>query len=103
MLMTAHYSSETAVEAIKKGGTDYLTKPISIALVREKIGKLIEAVKQRQKAQRLQDAAMMTMNEMIDVHDLPPYMHAKSGHTGPAPASEATAAVGTRPNMLFRI
>src|SRR5271154_5461872 len=37
MLMTAHYSSETAVEAIKKGATDYLNKPISIAAVREKI------------------------------------------------------------------
>ena len=58
MLMTAHYSSETAVEAIKKGATDYLNKPISIALVREKIGKLIEAVKQRQKAQRLQDEVL---------------------------------------------
>jgi DNA-binding NtrC family response regulator len=55
MLMTAHYSSETAVEAIKRGATDYLNKPISIGAIREKIGKLIEAAKQRQKALRLQD------------------------------------------------
>jgi DNA-binding NtrC family response regulator len=58
MLMTAHYSSETAVEAIKKGATDYLNKPISIAAIREKIGKLIEAVKQRQKAMRLQNEVL---------------------------------------------
>src|SRR5450432_123418 len=58
VLMTAHYSSETAVEAIKKGASDYLNKPIPIGLVREKIGKLIEAVKQRQKAQRLQDEVL---------------------------------------------
>ncbi|MEP7355301.1 MAG: sigma-54 dependent transcriptional regulator [Acidobacteriota bacterium] len=54
MLMTAHYSSETAVEAIKKGATDYLNKPISIAAIREKIAQLIEAGKQRQRALQLQ-------------------------------------------------
>lgn len=58
MLMTAHYSTETAVEAIKKGATDYLNKPISIALVREKISKLIEAARQRQKAQQLQEEVL---------------------------------------------
>ena len=31
ILMTAHYSTESAVEAIKKGASDYLNKPISIA------------------------------------------------------------------------
>src|SRR4051812_14756621 len=30
ILMTAHYSSESAVEAIKKGASDYLNKPVSI-------------------------------------------------------------------------
>ena len=38
ILMTAHYSSETAVEAIKKGASDYLNKPVSIAALRERIG-----------------------------------------------------------------
>ena len=55
VLMTAHYSSETAVEAIKKGASDYLNKPISIATIREKIGKLADAAQQRDKALRLQD------------------------------------------------
>ena len=31
ILMTAHYTSETAVEAIRKGASDYLNKPVSIA------------------------------------------------------------------------
>src|ERR1700756_5521122 len=30
ILMTAHYSTESAVEAIRKGAADYLNKPISI-------------------------------------------------------------------------
>ena len=58
VLMTAHYSTETAVEAIKKGASDYLNKPISIATIREKIGKLADAAHQRQKALRLQDEVL---------------------------------------------
>ncbi len=36
IIMTAHYSTESAVEAIKKGASDYLNKPISIAALRER-------------------------------------------------------------------
>jgi len=50
ILMTAHYTSETAVEAIRKGASDYLNKPVSIASLRERIGKLIEDAKRRQRA-----------------------------------------------------
>jgi two-component system, NtrC family, response regulator HydG len=31
ILMTAHYTSESAIEAIRKGAADYLNKPLSIA------------------------------------------------------------------------
>jgi DNA-binding NtrC family response regulator len=59
VLMTAHYSTETAVEAIKKGASDYLNKPIPIATIREKIGKLIEAANRRKKALSLQDQLLV--------------------------------------------
>src|SRR5580704_11585932 len=42
ILMTAHYSTESAVEAIRKGASDYLNKPISIATLRQRIGKLVD-------------------------------------------------------------
>ena len=42
ILMTAHYTSESAVEAIGKGASDYLNKPVSIAALRERIAKLVE-------------------------------------------------------------
>jgi DNA-binding NtrC family response regulator len=58
VLMTAHYSTETAVEAIKKGASDYLNKPVSIALIREKIGKLIEVAQRRRHVLRLQDEVL---------------------------------------------
>lgn len=37
MLMTAHYSTDSAVEAIRQGAWDYLTKPISVDQFRSKI------------------------------------------------------------------
>src|SRR5215472_17147693 len=43
ILMTAHYTSETAVEAIRKGAADYLNKPVSLTLLRDRVGRLIEA------------------------------------------------------------
>jgi DNA-binding NtrC family response regulator len=53
--MTAHYSTESAVEAIKKGASDYLNKPISITALRERIGKLVEAARKRHRALQLED------------------------------------------------
>jgi DNA-binding NtrC family response regulator len=53
--MTAHYSTESAVEAIKKGASDYLNKPVSIAALREKIGSLLETARKRHRASQLED------------------------------------------------
>ena len=49
VLMTAHYSSESAVEAIRKGASDYLNKPVPLALLRERIAKLIDEARKRQR------------------------------------------------------
>jgi DNA-binding NtrC family response regulator len=54
ILMTAHYSTESAVEAIKKGACDYLNKPVSIQTLRERIGRLIEDARRRLNAVRLE-------------------------------------------------
>jgi DNA-binding NtrC family response regulator len=50
LLMTAHYTTETAVEAIRKGAADYLQKPVKIALLRNRIADLLSSAQQRQKA-----------------------------------------------------
>jgi two-component system, NtrC family, response regulator HydG len=60
VLMTAHYSAESAVEAIKKDASDYLNKPVSIAALRERIGKLIEDARRRQRALNLADELRAT-------------------------------------------
>jgi DNA-binding NtrC family response regulator len=55
LLMTAHYSTESAVEAIRKGASDYLNKPISIPALRERFRSMIEEVRRRQRTQELEE------------------------------------------------
>ena len=55
LLMTAHYSTESAVEAIRKGASDYLNKPISLPALRERFHTMIDAVRRRKRALLLQD------------------------------------------------
>jgi DNA-binding NtrC family response regulator len=54
ILMTAHYSTESAVEAIKKGASDYLNKPISLAALRERVAKLVEEARKQQRSRQLE-------------------------------------------------
>ncbi len=60
ILMTAHYTSETAVESIQKGASDYLNKPISIPLLRGRVEKLLADVRQRQRAIELDSQLLET-------------------------------------------
>ncbi|HVT99835.1 MAG TPA: sigma-54 dependent transcriptional regulator [Acidobacteriaceae bacterium] len=48
VLMTAHYTTETAVQAIRSGAADYLEKPIRLPILRERVGRLIADARQRQ-------------------------------------------------------
>src|SRR5579859_1276832 len=52
ILITAHYSAESAVEAIQKGATDYLTKPIDIDRLRARVAALLEEADTRRKTLR---------------------------------------------------
>ena len=60
ILMTAHYTTETAVEAIRKGAADYLNKPISLATLRERVGRLVEAALQRLQIRGVEDQIVET-------------------------------------------
>lgn len=54
VLLTGQYSKQSAVEAIHKGATDYLAKPIDIPLFQERIGNLIRAAHSRARAASLE-------------------------------------------------
>jgi len=55
ILMTAHSSTETAVQSIKKGASDYLNKPVKIGPLRERIGELVHEAKNRERSLHLDD------------------------------------------------
>lgn len=55
ILISAYYSTESAVEAIQKGAADYLEKPISLDLLRGRLDKMIEEAQQRRRALQLDD------------------------------------------------
>ena len=54
ILMTAHYSTESAVEAIKRGASDYLNKPVPIGVLRARVERLLEDSTQRARAVELE-------------------------------------------------
>jgi DNA-binding NtrC family response regulator len=60
VLMTAHYTSDTAVEAIRNGAADYLNKPISLSVLRERVGRLIDTALQRQQITDVDDELLRT-------------------------------------------
>jgi len=60
VLLTAHYSTESAVEAIRKGASDYLNKPIEINVLREKVKTLAVEVQRRRYAGQLDQELLRT-------------------------------------------
>jgi DNA-binding NtrC family response regulator len=54
ILMTAHYSTESAVEAIRRGASDYWNKPVSISSLRERVAQLVDQSRDRRRAMALE-------------------------------------------------
>jgi DNA-binding NtrC family response regulator len=76
VLLTSEHGTEFAVEAIQKGASDYLTKPVDIDLLRERIGRLAAQARNRRRGTELEDALLLTSGlsgmvgrspEMLDV------------------------------------
>ncbi len=55
VLMTAFYTTESAVEAILKGACDYLNKPFTREQLRTRLGPLIEEARRRRQTQQLDE------------------------------------------------
>jgi DNA-binding NtrC family response regulator len=53
VLLTGHYSTESAVEAIQKGACDYLNKPLSVESLRRRISGLLSEAESRRKTHEL--------------------------------------------------
>ena len=53
VLLTAEYSTDSAVNAIQMGAADYLNKPISVEVLRRRVGKFVTTARERQRAAQL--------------------------------------------------
>jgi len=60
ILITGQYSTDSAVEAIHKGASDYITKPVSIDDLRKRIGVLIEEASRHKRALELDGEFLKT-------------------------------------------
>src|SRR4051795_2517861 len=54
ILMTAHYSTESAVDAIRRGACDYMNKPVSLTALRDRISGLLAEAQKRASAAKLE-------------------------------------------------
>ncbi|MFB3924112.1 MAG: sigma-54-dependent transcriptional regulator [Terriglobia bacterium] len=60
LLLTGDYSTDSAVQAVQKGACDYLTKPISVEKLRERVGRLIDECRPRQRLAQLELELLQT-------------------------------------------
>ena len=63
ILMTGYYSAESAVEAIRKGAADYLTKPLDVGKLRDRVFTLVSEHRSRRLATQLDQ-------QMVDTFQL---------------------------------
>ena len=69
MIITAYGSIETAVEAMKKGAFDFITKPFSQDYLRLKVNQALEMVQLGQENQKLQETAAYFREEERKEHN----------------------------------
>jgi DNA-binding NtrC family response regulator len=60
ILITSHYSTDSAVQAIQKGASDYWTKPLDVEKLRNRIQTLLEDAATRKHALRLDREVLNT-------------------------------------------
>ena len=73
LLLTAHYSTDAAVEAIRKGASDYLNKPVDTRRLRARVDQIIEETRRRLSTRRL-DAELLQAHKFRGIIGRSPRM-----------------------------
>lgn len=60
LLLTGHYSTDSAVEAIQKGASDYLTKPVSIEKLQDKVAVLLTELDAHERRRQIEHELLGT-------------------------------------------
>jgi DNA-binding NtrC family response regulator len=85
ILITGHYSTESAVEAIQKGASDYIPKPFSAEKLQQKIRQLADDFDRRQRCSKLENDLLETFEfeGMVGRSALTQELFAKIRRVGP--------------------
>jgi DNA-binding NtrC family response regulator len=106
VIMTGFGTIETAVEAIKRGAEDYLTKPFDQQSVRKKIGRLIEVFKLRARVAQLESSSNRDGPSFESLVHISPVMQRVLDRARGAAASDVSVLLvgetGTGKEMLAR-
>jgi DNA-binding response OmpR family regulator len=73
ILITAHYSTDSAVEAIQKGACDYLTKPLNVEKLRSRVASLLREADTRQMTLRLDQELLDAVSSKEWSHRCPTF------------------------------
>src|SRR6185503_18305361 len=55
LMITGHASVESAVDAMKRGADDYLTKPVDLFELRKRVATIVEKVRLRRRNEELEE------------------------------------------------
>jgi DNA-binding NtrC family response regulator len=106
VIMTGYATVETAVEAIKRGAEDYLTKPFDRQAVKKKIGRLMEVHRLRQRVAQLEANLKEIHDPFENLVFVSPQMQRVVERARAAAASDAAVLIlgetGTGKEMLAR-
>jgi DNA-binding NtrC family response regulator len=106
VIMTGFGTIETAVEAIKRGAEDYLTKPFDQEAIRKKIGRLMEVFELRDRVAQLQSSRGMNSHSFEALIHISPSMNRAVEQARIAAGTDASILLigetGTGKEMLAR-
>jgi two-component system response regulator HydG len=106
VIMTGFATIETAVEAIKRGAEDYLTKPFDQEAIRKKIGRLMEVFELRGRVAQLESNLNKYAHSFESLVHISPLMHRVVEQARTAADTDASILLvgetGTGKEMLAR-
>jgi DNA-binding NtrC family response regulator len=105
VIMTGYGTIETAVDAIKRGAEDYVTKPFDYEAIRKKIARLMEVIELRERVEQL-EKHLERHPSFENIISLSPAMERVLDRARMAAATDASVLVlgetGTGKEMLAR-
>ena len=106
LIMTGFGTIETAVEAIKRGAEDYLTKPFDREAVRKKVGRLMELHRLRTRVAQLEENLQHASDPFAAIAYVSPQMQRVVERARAAAQSNASVLIvgdtGTGKEMIAR-